>query len=196
MAMQKLILHAARRMVLPGVLAMLLAAPAAAHRPASLLLDMPKTRVKVQDFQVEKASGGSVRLSDLSGQVVFLNFWATWCVPCLKELPAMDRLSKALAGKPFVMLAVNLRESPEKVRAFAQDHPVGFPFLLDPTGQVSREYGVSGIPLTYIVDREGYMIARALGPREWDHPDLLHFFEHLLEEAPPSTGDTASAALE
>ena len=157
--------------------------PASAHDTSGLLLDYPKVSVKALDFEAKLSSGKPVRLSALTGQVVFLNFWATWCVPCLKEMPTMNRLQAKLAGKRFAILAVNMQESPEQVAAFLRKHPVDFPIVMDAEGAITRDYGVNNIPLTYIIGKDGVVLARALGPREWDSAAGVHFFEHLTAEA-------------
>ena len=165
---------------------------APAHESNALLLDYPQVRVKALDFEARLTTGKTIRLSALAGQVVFLNFWATWCVPCLKEMPAMSRLYRKLAGPRFVMLAVNMQESPEQVAAYVKQHPVEFPIVMDVDGTIARDYGVNNIPLTYIINTEGEVMARALGPREWDSKAGLHFFEHLTAEAPKSAKPAAA----
>ena len=158
------------------------------HAPENLLLDMPQHQVKALDFQAKLLDGTPIKLADYAGQVVFLNFWATWCGPCLAELPAMNNLNRAMTGKPFVILAVNLRETGAQVTRFAQEHPMSFAYVLDPLGVVARDYGVTGIPLTYVIGRDGTVMARAIGPREWDSPEAVDFFTHLAAgEAPAAT---------
>lgn len=157
-----------------------------AHQPDALLFDMPHERVKALNFEAKLSGGERVRLSDHAGKVVFLNFWATWCAPCLAELPSMDRLNRKMAGKPFIILAINLRETPAQVAQFAKKLPMSFSYVLDPQGKISTDYGVNGIPLTYIISPEGDVLARAIGPREWDGEDAMDFFAHLMEKLPQS----------
>ena len=166
---------------------------AEAHAPEHLLLDMPQAKVKALDFQAKLLDGTPIKLSDYAGQVVFLNFWATWCGPCLAELPAMNKLNRAMAGKPFVILAVNLRETGAQVARFVEEHPMSFSFVLDPLGVVARDYGVTGIPLTYVIGRDGTVMARAIGPREWASPEAVDFFTHLAAGESPSAAPDSTA---
>ena len=149
------------------------------HNP--LLLDIPKDPVKALDFSGETLSGKQLRLSDFKGKVVMLNFWATWCVPCLLEMPAMDRLNRKLAGQPFKMLAVNLGEPVEQIRKFADQYNFSYDLVLDPIGQISTAYGANRLPVSYLIDKKGYVIRRAIGPREWDSADAMELFRKLME---------------
>lgn len=154
------------------------AAPQTAANP--LLLDTPKSPVQALDFMGITASGKPIRLSDLRDHVVLLNFWATWCVPCLEEMPAMDRLNRLLQGKKFRILAINLQETAEQVQQFAKSNRFGFELVLDPAGEISHHYGVLRIPVSYIVDQKGYIIRRAMGSRAWDSKESVAFFNNLL----------------
>jgi thiol-disulfide isomerase/thioredoxin len=111
------------------------------------------------DFRLETIDGGSVRLSDLRGQVVLLNFWATWCPPCIAELPDLDALHREHgAAKRFTVLAVDVAESREAVVAFRQRRGLTLPMLLDDAGEVSGPgYLVRTLPMSLIVDRQGYI---------------------------------------
>jgi thiol-disulfide isomerase/thioredoxin len=119
-------------------------------------------------------------LGDLKGQVVFLNFWATWCVPCKAEMPAMERLHRALRGQPFRMLAVNLQEDPAAIRKFVDELGLTFDIVLDPTGTITRDYAVNNLPLTYLIDKQGLIVARALGERPWDEGAYLGYVRVLI----------------
>lgn len=154
------------------------AAPQTAANP--LLLDTPKSPVQALDFMGITASGKPIRLSDLRGHVALLNFWATWCIPCLEEMPAMDRLNRLLQGKKFRILAINLQETAEQVQQFAKSNRFGFELVLDPAGEISHHYGVLRIPVSYIVDQKGYIIRRAMGSRAWDSKESVAFFNDLL----------------
>jgi peroxiredoxin len=114
------------------------------------------------------------------GQVVVLNFWATWCEPCVAEMPALDRLERALDNDGLVVLAVSVDESPETVRNFARDHHLSLPLLLDPGGQAARAFGVVGYPTTFVLDASGRLREHYLGPAEWDQPEALDHFRALI----------------
>lgn len=170
-----------------------LAAPPEPKNP--LMLDVPKTPLQALDFTAVNLSGKTLRLNDFRGSVVLLNFWATWCVPCLEEMPAMDRLARAMAGRKFRVLAVDLQETPEKVQDFAKTHRFSFNLVLDPAGEISSHYGVTRIPVTYVLDPRGTIIRRALGPRNWDSDEGVAYFRELLQAAtlPPPPGAAPAA---
>jgi peroxiredoxin len=159
-------------------------ATAGALQKNPLMLDEPKVSVQALDFTAANLSGKNIKLADYRGSIVLLNFWATWCVPCMEEMPAMDRLTKALAGRKFKVLAVDLQETPEKVQDWAKTHHFGFDLLLDAAGEISSHYGVSRIPVTYVLDQRGYIIYRAVGPRAWDGDDSQIFFQELIQSPP------------
>jgi peroxiredoxin len=121
------------------------------------------------DFALQDVDGRAVRLSNFRGKVVFLNVWTTWCPPCRTEMPAMEALYQRLRDRDFVMLAVSADAEGRKVVApFVQELGLTFPVLLDPDGQVPRRYRVTGYPETFIIDRNGRVVAHEVGPREWD----------------------------
>ncbi|MFI5399571.1 MAG: TlpA disulfide reductase family protein [SAR324 cluster bacterium] len=159
------------------------ASPAETKNP--LQLDEPKVPVQALDFTAVNLNGKTVTLMDYRGAVVVLNFWATWCVPCLEEMPALDRLNKALAGRTFRVLAIDLEEPAAKVQEFAKTHRFSFDLLLDTAGEISSHYGVTRIPITYVLDPRGFIVSRAVGPRVWDRPGSMTFFENLMRSPPP-----------
>ncbi len=132
------------------------------------------------DFELEDLDGTVVKLSSLRGNMIFLNFWATWCGPCRAEMPSMQRIYDKLKDKGFVILAVNLREDNKPVNNFMDELGLDFTVLLDRTGKVGAQYGVRSIPTTYLIDRDGSIIGRAIGAREWDAPEYQSIFEKIL----------------
>jgi peroxiredoxin len=135
------------------------------------------------DFTLPDMAGKNQRLSDYRGKVVFLNFWATWCPPCREEMPSMERLHQTFKGRGLLVLAVNLQESPNLVRKFARNFGLSFPILLDETGEVSSAYGARAIPVTYLIDTNGSIAARAVGARDWASPAALGLIEKLAANA-------------
>jgi len=119
-------------------------------------------------FELPRLDGTTVRLADLRGKVVLLNFWATWCKPCEDEMPAMQRLYEALRGTDFEMLAVSLDEEREPVVAFQKRLGLTFPILHDPEKAVSVAYQTYRYPESYLIGRDGRILARYIGPRDWD----------------------------
>jgi len=108
-----------------------------------------------------------------------LNFWATWCPPCRFEMPSMEKLHKNMKGRDFIMLAVNLKESREKVRKFVNKYELTFEVLLDFKGDVQRKYGAFSIPVTYIIGQDGKFLGAARGPRDWASQESTRLFKML-----------------
>jgi len=136
------------------------------------------------DFTLKDMDNKQFSLKDYRGKVVMLNFWATWCPPCRREMPSMERLHQKLKGKDFVVLALNQMEDGDQVFAFTGDLGVDltFPILFDKDSSVSRAYGVMGLPTTYLIDKKGNMRFRAIGGREFDHPEVEKQILQLMRE--------------
>lgn len=127
-----------------------------------------KGTVMAADFILKDLSGKSVRFSDFGGKVVLLNFWATWCLPCRVEMPAMERLYQAYRNDGFVVVAVSVdRSPPVEVEAFVKELGLSFPVLHDRDERVSRLYSVPGVPASYLIDARGRILYRALGEYDW-----------------------------
>lgn len=117
------------------------------------------------DFTLEDADGRQLRLSDLRGRPVVLNFWATWCVPCKAEMPELQALyDETGAGAGFELLAVNMREAPAPAAAFGTELGLSFPLVIDPAGRLADSFRVTVLPTTYVIDAEGVVRAQQLGP--------------------------------
>lgn len=133
------------------------------------------------EFSLADLKGNAVRLANLKGKVVFVNVWATWCEPCRQEMPAMQALYTTLAGPDFEMLAVNSDQSDRSVvEHFVQGNGLSFPVLPDPNLQVAERYQVTGYPETFVIDRNGTIVAHELGPRHWDAPNSVAAFRGLM----------------
>ena len=149
------------------------------------------------DFAAPDLKGQAVSLSALRGKVVVLNVWTTWCPPCREEMPSMERLAEHFRGRDFELLAVSQDEGDrDKVEAFARDLKLSFPVLLDPQRQVGERYGVWGYPETFVIDRNGYVVERVIGPRTWDSPESIASIEKLIAagERPAASGAPAQPA--
>ncbi len=125
------------------------------------------------DFQLASIDGGTVSLAAQRGRLVFLNFWATWCKPCEEEMPAMERLYRDLRGDRFEMIAVAVGDQADDVRAFRDRLGLSFPIVLDPDRSLATEYQSFRFPETYWIDEDGVLVARFIGPREWDGEDYV-----------------------
>lgn len=132
-------------------------------------------------FTIENINGNLESLDKYKGKVIFLNFWATWCPPCVLEMPMMDRLYKKLKDKGFVVVAVDDYEPRERVEKFLKDKDYSFPILIDPSGKVTEAFRSMVLPSSFIINKEGKVIGKAIGMREWDSPEFEAFFEELLK---------------
>jgi peroxiredoxin len=143
------------------------------------------------DFALESLTGGPpVKLVDLRGKVVLVNFWATWCEPCEAEMPAMERLHRELSDEGFELLAISVDDTDAPVRAFQARLALGFPILLDPRKQVADAYQTFRFPESLLLDRRGVIVERYIGSKEWDAPAYLERIRRLLR------GEVSSAATQ
>jgi peroxiredoxin len=139
------------------------------------------------DFALERlADGATVRLSELRGRVVLVSFWATWCAPCEEEMPALERLYRELRAEGFELLAVSVDTDREAVVEFQQRLGISFPILLDPEQRVAREWQTFRFPESLLVDRDGRVVERYVGAKEWDAAAYLERIRRLLRGELPS----------
>jgi len=139
------------------------------------------------DFALE-LSGKPIRLSNLRGKVVVLDFWASWCAPCVDEAPSLNRLQKYIESRNAMVLGVAADEDPYAFSKFLIDQGVAFPTYRDPgtkehSSPIALSYGTSMIPETYIIDRHGKIARKVIGRQEWDSPDMRAYFDALLAQS-------------
>ncbi|NDP47644.1 MAG: TlpA family protein disulfide reductase [Sulfuriferula multivorans] len=127
-------------------------------------------------------SGTSRSLADYRGKVVLLNFWASWCPPCLREMPSMERLRVKMAGRPLEIVALASAEGPNDVKAFLSKMKLGFPILLDTDGSNTKRWKVFALPTSFLLDVKGRVRYVLTGPTEWDEGEALKIIESMLEE--------------
>lgn len=132
------------------------------------------------DFELTDQDGQTVRLSDYAGNLVFLNFWATWCEPCIVEMPDMMALNETFKGRPFKMLAVSIDTNWEAVREFYEEHGLDIPTALDPGRQVYMRYKALGVPETFFIDGNGNIVQKFISYRRWMSPQFLTEIEELV----------------
>ena len=137
-----------------------------------------------RDFPLEIA-GKPTHLADLKGKVVVLNFWATWCPPCVEETPALNRLQKHIESRNGVILGVAADEDTAAYEKFLRDQGVSFLTYRDPSTRdnhspIAQTYGTSMYPETYVIDRHGKIARKFIGFQHWDSPDMLAYFDSIL----------------
>jgi peroxiredoxin len=139
-------------------------------------------KVPAPDFTLKSQSGENVRLSDFRGQVVLLNFWASWCGPCRQEMPILDAINKKYEALGFTVLGINVDLKSEKAINYLKDTPVNFPVLYDPTSKVSELYSVSAMPSTAIIDRDGNVRFIHAGYKSGDEENYRKKIKALMRE--------------
>lgn len=156
----------------------------AADPPLQSSLVAFKPRLTAPGLALKDLDGQTITLAKLKGKVVVVNFWATWCPPCRREFPSMERLREKMSGQPVVILAVNEGETAETIEQFIStlDVQPRFPILLDQDGGAMAFWPVRGLPTTYIIDKRGRMAYQAIGGREFDHPDIVRLIGQLVRE--------------
>ncbi len=122
------------------------------------------------DFTLVDLQGKSWTLSELKGQVVFINFWATWCPPCVEEMPSMQKLYTIMPKDKFKMLAILNNDDPTIAKAFSEKYGITMPILDDQKNLVGPKYGLTGVPETFIVDKNGIIQEKFIGSADWDSP--------------------------
>ena len=164
---------------------MMPAASASWEQPAlGYKLNEVPTPVMAPDFELQDMDEEPHRLDQYRGKVILLNFWATWCPPCRREMPSMERLHLSMAEDDFMVIAINQMEDMDHVFAYTGQLDVDptFTILFDTNSEVSRTYEAKGLPTTYLIDKQGMIRYRAIGGREFDHPEVVRLIEELLQE--------------
>jgi peroxiredoxin len=152
-----------------------------AERP---LLKQLSGRSTAPEFELMDLEDKIHTLSDYKGKPIIINFWATWCPPCRKEMPSMNRAWKQLKDEGIQMLAINIGEDESSVHVFENEYPIDFPILLDPSSESLQSWRIKGLPTTYIISPKGVVAYSALGPREWDDSRILDKVRALKEAEP------------
>ncbi len=134
------------------------------------------------EFNLEDQDGNFLKISDYKGKVVIVNFWATWCPPCRKEMPSMQRAWEILQKEDIVMLAINVGEDSDQIFSFTAEYPVEFPLIMDKDSSVVNQWKVRGLPTTYIVNPAGKIVYQAIGDREWDSDEIMNQIRRLKKD--------------
>src|ERR1700743_72709 len=153
------------------------------YRQAEASICGPKAR----DFSLT-LDGKSTHLSDFRGKVVVLNFWGSWCQPCVEEAPGLNRLQQHIASHNAVVLGVAADEDDAAYKKFLLEHAISYPTYRDPSTKENRSaiaesYGTVMVPETYIIDRNGKIARKIIGYQQWDSPEMLAYFDTLLSKS-------------
>ena len=158
-------------LAVPIVLLILLTSCYTGSRP-------PRIGAAAPDFTVQDTDH-AVTLSQYRGQIVVLNFWATWCPPCVEEMPSLISMSQRMKDKGITVLGVSIDVDGDAYHRFLKEHGVTFPTVRDPDQKSSRLYGTSGWPETYIIDRKGIVRRKFIGPVDWNSTEVTQYLSKL-----------------
>lgn len=163
------------RLFFISLMSFLLSSPVFAEK----LMDPVSGTPKAGEFSLENINGNKTSLSDYKGKFVLVNFWATWCAPCRKEMPAMSNLHNEFGGDGLEVMGIHVGPSLAGVKKFLKSVPVSFTILMDKDMSLAS-WNVRGLPTTFLVNPEGKLIYQAVGEREWDSPEMVKFLKALV----------------
>ena len=141
--------------------------------------DGPKLQLSLPDLDGRQRCQG-----EFAGKVLLVNFWASWCQPCIEEMPSIQRLAEAMSEKPFSVIGINVGEAKRRVQATGKRLGIDFPVLLDKDSVVFKAWGATVLPTTYLVDRNGRIRYVGRGPLEWDQAEMIELMVKLAEQPP------------
>jgi len=172
-------------LTITGTLTLFFACPSYSLDKALLkAAGIQELKQEAPDFTIKGADGKVISPKDFRGKVVILHFWATWCKPCKEEFPAFEKLYQGLKGKDAAFLAASIdaKTNKDEVDAFARGLGATFPVFLARDGNVTDRYWTWGVPVTYFIDKKGWIIGRAIGPRNWASSEMKGFIDSLLKD--------------
>ena len=173
--------------VTPVVLGLVLLALLLALEAPRPRLESPKPADEVPNFSFT-LNGRQQELRDLRGQVVVLNFWASWCPPCVEEMPSLERLHQQLHPRGVLVLGISVDEDPAAYDNFLRSSNITFPNDRDPEKRIATLYGTFMYPETYIIDREGRLVRKIIGPLQLDDPQVVQFLTQVVESSAGPAG--------
>lgn len=145
------------------------------------ILQPMKDIAPTPEFSLATPDGKKISLKDFRGKIVLLNFWASWCVPCREEMPAMEKLYQEYKDKNFTILAVAVKDRRQDTIDFLKELKITYPIALDPDAKVGQEYGAFGLPATYLIGPKGEGLARGWGPAEWNGSAARKLIKDLID---------------
>jgi len=159
-----------------------LATPAATKSGIDIYLREFRGNARPGPIRLRDISGKTIARENFAGRVTLVNFWATWCPPCIEEIPSLNRLKRNLEGRPFELLSINYAEDSATVSEFLQRIQVDFPVLLDSNGDYAKTWNVISFPSTFVIDKTGHIRYGVNAAIDWDDPELLQRLEDLMHE--------------
>ena len=150
--------------------------------PAGELSEVPAAQPP--SLNLPDLAGQPRSLDEFEGKVVLVTFWASWCSPCIEEMPSIRRLAATMSDQPFTVVGVNVGEGERRAKAAARRLGIGFPVLLDKDSNVFKAWGADVLPTAYVLDRSGRIRYVARGPVDWDRVDVIEILKQLAAEQP------------
>lgn len=172
-----------QRIIFLFTLCLFLTMTACSKTESSKMSSVAKEKNPAPDVSVVSiTNGNTLKLSGLKGKVVLLNFWATWCPPCREEIPSMMKLNGIMAGKPFQLVAISIDEGGKPaVESFFKESGYSLPAYLDESGASAKSYGITGVPESFIIDKNGVLVKKIIGGASWDSPEVVSILEGLMK---------------
>jgi len=153
-------------------------------RPAPLL-KVNTIGSEAADFDLSGVNNNTMKLSDMRGSVVLVNFWATWCISCVEEMPALERLAEVLSGNPhFKIVTILYRDDLGRASQYLKQNGYIFPVYVNPDQKAAGLFGITGVPETFIIDKKGVLRDKVIGPADWDSPQVVSSLQALINESP------------
>jgi peroxiredoxin len=147
-----------------------------------MVVELFSSRTASVEVLLKDVNGAEIDISDFRGNIVFLNFWATWCPSCVTEMPSMEELHRKFKEKDFAVVAVSIQDSAAAVKRFFKQNQLTYTALLDSAGKTVPGFGIRAIPTTLLLDKSGRIFGRIMGPREWGSRESVAMFQQLLAE--------------
>jgi len=143
----------------------------------------PREKLLAPDIELIDIRENTLTLYELKGSVIVINFWASWCQPCIEEMPLIEWLFRDLSGNPkFKLITIIYRDDEDRAFRYMKEKGYSFPVYLDPNGSAAKRFGVTGVPETYIIDKGGNLRKSIIGPLAMEYPHLVEIFHDLLNE--------------
>lgn len=144
---------------------------------------IPTIESVAPDIEIIDSDNNKLKLSDLKGSVIFVNFWATWCESCVDELPSIERLFRSMSkNSKFNLITILYKDDQYRALSYMKGNGYTFPVYINPDGSAAKKFGITGIPETFIIDKNGILRDKVIGPAEWDSPHAVETFRKLINE--------------